>query len=513
MSNPITDNLFHLIKALEKSEKRFFKLYVTRNSSAEDSKIIQLFDALDRMDKYQDELLFKKCPKIKREHLPNVKLLLYKKILTCLRLLRINDNIETQLNEQMDYARILFDKGLYLQSLRVLEKLKDIAKNNNQLTYVFQALHFEKHIESLYITRSFEERADILAREGEEISNTLKRAEKLSSLSLQLYSFYIKNGFSRNIKESNAFKAFFESRLPSIEGGTLGFYDKLFLYQSFTWFAFIRQDFLMFYRYSLKGADLFEQNPEMIIHETSHFIKSMHNLLSAHFILRNTSKFTAVLEKFETFAISPHFKKNENIRIQTFAYLNVAKINKHFIEGTFNEGVEMIPTVEERLLSFSSRIDRHRILIFYYKFACLHFGNGNNKKAIYYLNKIIQWKVDLRTDLQCYARLLSLLAHFELGNYDLLEYLLKSIYRFMAKMKNLSLLEKEIFSFIRKSFDLSIPEIKQAFIELKSNLDIHKTNPYETRSYMYLDIISWLESKIKGVPVAEIIREKYLKQK
>ena len=52
--------------------------------------------------------------------------------------------------------------------------------------------------------------------------------------------------------------------------------------------------------------------------------------------------------------------------------------------------------------------------------------------------------VYLRTDLQCYARLLHLIAHYELGNYDLLEYLFKSVYRFMAKMENLSVVEEEI---------------------------------------------------------------------
>ena len=50
MPNRSTDALFQLIKSLEKSEKRNFKLYVKRKSAGEDLKIIQLFDALDKMD-------------------------------------------------------------------------------------------------------------------------------------------------------------------------------------------------------------------------------------------------------------------------------------------------------------------------------------------------------------------------------------------------------------------------------------------------------------------------------
>ena len=49
MPNRSTDALFQLVKSLEKHEKRNFKLYVTRNSATDDLKIIQLFDAIDKM--------------------------------------------------------------------------------------------------------------------------------------------------------------------------------------------------------------------------------------------------------------------------------------------------------------------------------------------------------------------------------------------------------------------------------------------------------------------------------
>ena len=48
---------------------------------------------------------------------------------------------------------------------------------------------------------------------------------------------------------------------------------------------------------------------------------------------------------------------------------------------------------------------------------------------------------------------------------SLLEYLIKSVYRFMAKMENLSLVEEEIFRFLRKSFKLSPGEIETGIRE------------------------------------------------
>ena len=180
------------------------------------------------------------------------------------------------------------------------------------------------------------------------------------------------------------------------------------------------------------------------------------------------------------------------------------------MEGTFTEGLELVPYIEEKLNEYELYLDRHRILVFYYKIASLYFGSGNFDKSIDYLNKIINWKVDLRTDLQCYARLLHLIAHYELGNFDLLEYLVKSVYRFMYKMQNLSTVEEEVFGFLRKAFRLSRTEIKAEFENLLAALQPLEKNRLESRAFMYLDIISWLESKIHNKPVQIIIRQKYL---
>ena len=71
MPNRSTDTLFQLIKSLEKSEKRNFKLYATRNSSSEELKSIQLFDALDKIDVYDEAILLKKNESLHRPYRQN----------------------------------------------------------------------------------------------------------------------------------------------------------------------------------------------------------------------------------------------------------------------------------------------------------------------------------------------------------------------------------------------------------------------------------------------------------
>lgn len=242
--------------------------------------------------------------------------------------------------------------------------------------------------------------------------------------------------------------------------------------------------------------------------EAQQYIKGMHNLLNAHFMLRNHDKFNTDLKAFENFYRSKEANLNQNNQVQTFVYLYIAKINRHFMEGSFTQGIKLVPHIEEKLEEHELLLDRHRVLIFYYKIACLYFGAGQFEKAVEYLNRIINWKVDLRTDLQCYARLLHLISHYELGNYEILDYLIRSVYRFMAKMQNLSVVEKEIFRFLQQTFHMNRQQVRKAFEQLRDKLAKYEANPLESRSFMYLDFISWLDSKIEGVPVQDIIRKK-----
>jgi len=513
MSNRSTDTLFQLIKSLEKSEKRNFKLFVRRNTATDDLKFIQLFDALDKMNEYDEALLLKKTSSIRKQQLSNIKAHLYKQILSSLRIIKDENNIDMLLHEQMDYARILYNKGLYLQSLKVLERLKETAKQYHQLTFLQQALFFEKKIETLFITRSMQNRADMLSAESDAVNKQLSIVNQLSNLSLQLYSWYIKHGHARNENDSAEVISFFQKNLTEEVLKAKGFYERLYLYQSYCWYAFILQDFSQYYHFSHKWVELFHEHPELMKVETASYIKGMHNLMGAHFNLMNHEKLAVSIREFEHFTKHKYLQDNENNRILAYQYLYTARINLYFLQGTFSKGLRLVPFLEKMLKEYGLYLDTHRVLVFYYKIASLYFGSGNNEKAIDYLNRIINQKGDLRTDLQCYARLLHLIAHYELGNFDLLEYLIKSVYRYMAKMENLSKVEEEIFVFLRRSFQVGAHALKPEFEKLLDRLKKYEGNPLETRAFLYFDVISWLESKISGVNVQDVIREKFLKGK
>ena len=513
MSNRSTDILFQLIKSLEKAEKRHFKLYIKRSSSREDLKVIQLFDAIDKGKDYDEKIILKKLPGIEKPQFANLKTHLYKELLASLRLLKSSDSIDLQLHEQLDYARILYNKGLYLQSLKILEKVKGLAKSYHQESFLIQVISLEKKIETLHITRSGEGAADRLTAEANEVNNQRNEITALSNLALQLYQWYVKHGHARNAKDEKGVKQFFKENLHVDIKKTKGFYQLLYLYQSYCWYAFIRQDFLMYYQYGKKWVDLFDRDPLMITVETGHYIKGMHNLLTANFNLRNFKQFDNYLYRFERFTFSKAANRHDNFRMQAFVYLTSARINQHLMKGSFGEGLKLVPAIEAGLEEFNMYIDRHRVLVIQYKTALLYFGNGNYAESIDHLQKIINGPVDMRIDLQCYARLLHLMAHFEMGNDAIIESLIKSVFRFMSRMENLTVVEEEMFKFLRNNVYESAVKLKPGLKKLLQDIKQFEKNRYETRVFSYLDIISWVESKVFEKPMSEVVHEKYLRSR
>ena len=120
MTNMHKDTLFVLIKSLSKSEKRQFKLYVGRLGVNTDAKFLALFTLLDKMRRY-DERQILESGIVKKAQLSNLKAHLYKQLLVSLRLNPAHQTMRLQLREQLDFATILYQKGLYKQSLKLLK--------------------------------------------------------------------------------------------------------------------------------------------------------------------------------------------------------------------------------------------------------------------------------------------------------------------------------------------------------------------------------------------------------
>ena len=77
-------------------------------------------------------------------------------------------------------------------------------------------------------------------------------------------------------------------------------------------------------------------------------------------------------------------------------------------------------------------------------------------------------------------------------------------------MENLTVVEEEMFKFLRNSFHVSRQKLKPELEKFLHKIKQLEKNRFETRAFAYLDIISWVESKVYKKTMSEIIHEKYL---
>ena len=82
------------------------------------------------------------------------------------------------------------------------------------------------------------------------------------------------------------------------------------------------------------------------------------------------------------------------------------------------------------------------------------------------------------------------------------------MYFIPRKNNDLQEVQKEIIKFLRSLNSIYPGDIKKEFIKMRTRFIELDSNTYEKRAFLYLDIISWLESKIENRKISDIRKEK-----
>lgn len=502
------DQLFTLVKSLNKAEKRNFKLYANRFQTGVDTKFIQLFDVLDRLPEYDEEQVLRRLPDVEKRHLGNLKRHLYKQLLISLRLIYINKNIDIQIREQLDFARILYGKGMYMQALKLLDRIKSTAEEHNQDILHLEILEFEKLIEARHITRSrsVENKMEDLLEAAARRSYVTYTTSLLSNLNIQIQGWYIQHGHVRNDNDLTEVKAYYDSIFPDdLPLQQLTFFDKVNLFQSQMWFHYICLDFAACRADALNWVDLFEKNPHMKEKDPDLYMRGLYYLLIFLFFRRETAPFAQYLQQFNEFVQQHEESFNPNSQMIAFVYLNLSKLNQHFLTGRFSEGLKLAPYILETIPLFEDHTDAHRLLLFYYKIAYLLVGAGKYAAAIDYLQRITNLGGGfLRDDLHFNARLLHLICHYELGNYSLLDYLIPSVARALERAREVSEWQTATLQLLRELIKTPISDKRGVYLHFQQKMSRMAGRPFEQKEVSYLDIPSWVESHLRQCTIEEL---------
>ncbi|MEO9475026.1 MAG: hypothetical protein ABJG41_05815 [Cyclobacteriaceae bacterium] len=511
MSKERSDNLFVLVKSLKKSEKRYFKI---RNStvSGSDHKYLKLFDEMEKQKEFDEGKILKENKWIKTEQFSNLKANLYKKILQSLKEYTTSTNGDIAIRENIDYIQILFDRSLYGQSMQLLQKVKKAVAKSDNLELHLEVLKWEKNLLPYSLGKNNQERVKQIVNEGNLVNQRISRINMLTNLSVELNAIYIKVGYLRNKEDFIHINGIFSEKLPDFDEEGLSFEESLLWYEiHFSYYNFI-QDFEKAHEFSQKWVALFPTVPSSS-HNFEKYLRGLNHLLNTQSRLHLFDDFEATHKTLRELADHRIVKMNENIQIRLFKYSYAHQFNGYFMTGEFEKGVKMLRKIEKRLEGYIGLLDKHSEMVLFYKIASLYFGNNNHRDALKWLNRIINSEdQDIREDVQSFARVLNLITHYELGNNDVIEYYIRSTYRFLLKKHDMHLYQQYILDFIRNLSKDTRTSLIDRFASLRKKMITLSESKYDRRPFVYFDIISWLESKIENKKVSEVIKEKIQKE-
>jgi tetratricopeptide (TPR) repeat protein len=493
------------VKSLNGMEKRYFKLAVSVHKETDQKNYMKLFNAIEEQEIYDEALLLKKFkgdPIAKRFDMS--KNYLYRLLLNTLQNYHRNSSVEQQLLNMLSRAAILYNKMLYKSCLEILQKARQLAKQHEYYEILLK-------IVQMILRVAMEEKKDVpfVDQFQQEYSYALESIQKVNAyrrLYHRLYTFFSKKGNDLRVqgirKEYNQFL-----KHPLLKKKPEGYEEQIYYYLTYGLCYFCLRDVEKSYSYTQSCLTLIRTHPERIEEDPDAYITVLNSVIFYGSVLCKIKEAEHAFKLLRK-VLLPLPSRQHKIFV---AYDNMMAL--YLTAGLFREGLVYADMAREQLQLFENRLFASNKVSLYHDMFYIYFGCRKYEQALEWLNKLLnETTLGVREDIQVTARLTNLILHYELGNYDLLPYLLRRTYSFMLKRKRLHKLEKIVLQFLGKLLH-SNPHVKKEinalFTEIKNALEKLMRDPDEAMVLTeYFDYISWLESKISGRLFEKIVREK-----
>jgi hypothetical protein len=512
MSNKVSENLFKLIKSLSKPEKRYFKVYSSRHTLGDKNNYQILFDAIDKQKEYDEDAIKKKFAKeafVKKFSIAKSRL--YDAILRSLDAYHANSSIDAQLKRLLHCAEILYKKTLYNQSYKVLRSAKKLAYKYEKHTTLMEIFKWEKLlVEKDNYTEVGEQKLNEINEEDHLIMEKIKNFSDFWYIKSRLFYILNKKGKARTSEELSNFKAIIDNVLLKSEDRALHYETKYLYYHIYSAYYFGVGDYQNSYINLIKNVEHIEENIEMFKEEPNVYFSILTNIIYVASQLKKYDDVFLYLKKLRALPETMLLNSNEDLDIKLFSSAYSIELTIYSLTGTFEKGIELVPIIEDGFKLYGRKINNVRRAYLYFNIAILYFGAGRHNEALRWTNRLLNdVDIDKSEDIHCFAQLLNLIIHIELGNQRLVPYALKSTYRYLSTRNRVYKFETMVLNFISKILKIKDEErITDAYLELKQELLPLEQDQFEKTAFEYFDFISWAESKVSGRTFKEVVTEK-----
>jgi hypothetical protein len=489
--------LFKLVKSLTKSEKRFFKMSSSLQSG--DKNYLKIFDVIEKQDEYDEEDLkkaFKKETFIK--HLPSEKNHLYKLILKSLRSFYSEQSISSILKQEIKNVEILYNKALYKECEKFVGRAKALAADYEKFYYWFELISWQKKLlEEAYEEGEFSTNLDELIAEEELVIAKLRNLAEYQIIYSKINLIFRSGGFTRNETERKIVEDIADYHLIKGKNTAISTRAASMCYYIKGLCAATNRNFEDSYQFFNRVREILDKNPKIKEDSPQRYISTMFHLLRCYIDSNDFENAQKMIDELRSIQEIKSFNSTD-ISIKIFTNSYNQELNLLHKKGEFAKSIALIDEIDKKSIGIKDKISKEQELRFLYSKAYSYFGINDYKKSLSYLIEVLNDnEQNLRQDIYSFSRLLNLIIHFELENYDYLEYVIKSTNRYLAKYQKDYKIEDVLIKNIRKLAKApnTIAQM-EIFETMKKEVVKLLQSHHEQVILEYFNILAWINSKL-----------------
>lgn len=487
--------LFKLIKSLSKSEKRFFKLSSSLQSG--DKNYLKIFDFIEKQNEYNEEKLKVEFSKeIFIKHLPSQKNHLYKLILKSLRSFHSEESVISILKQEIKNIEILYNKALYKECEKFVSRAKELAKSYEKFYYLSELISWEKKLlEESFDSNVFSNQMDNLVMEEELVISQLRNLAEYQIIYSKINSIFRTGGFTRNKEEREAVEKIADYHLIKGKNTAISTRAASICYYIKGLCAATNRNYSESFQFFNKTREILDNNPKIKEDSAQRYLFTMSHLLRCYIDSRDFINAELMIKDMRFLSSKKGFNSMD-IQVRLFSNTYSQELTLLHTKGDFQNSVDLIGTIEDLQIQYGEKINKEQEIILTYKKAYSYFGIANFKKSLFYVNNLLNDnEQNLRQDIYSFLRLFNVIIHFELKNFEFLEYLIKSTNRYLNKQTRTFEAESICINYMKKIAKTN-SDSNVLFIELKRDLSKVLINQNESVLLEYFNLIAWVDSKI-----------------
>ncbi|PPK87551.1 hypothetical protein CLV84_0494 [Neolewinella xylanilytica] len=428
------EQLTELISTLDTSEKRFFTRYTNQSGAGEDDKFYRLFQHLSKGGSLEDPKLDALLGITGPTQLVNLQRHLYGRILDALRLQHRRRDAGIQVREQIDYANLLYDRGLYLHALKLLARAKEQAFTYHLDLHHLLIIDFEKLIESRHITRSSPGRMAELTTESRKRQAVMDSTVRQSNLQLVLQRYFIQHGHVGNAAAARQFYQLFHHYFSDPVPASATYQERVLAHQCRFWFHYNQLQLERAGYHAFLWTEQIRGRNELRERDVNFYIKGMDRRLLIAFFRDDLAGHAAASAELATFLSGiQSTQQQRNSQFMADILLLRVEMDRHLLTKPCSCAPAQIEQLGERAASVNG-VDRHKQLVLYYKLSVICVLSGHLNRALTYLDPVLNERKPLRHDLIVYARLLQLVCHYRLGHLEFVTYGINNLARYLGRI-------------------------------------------------------------------------------